>query len=40
MLDDPFAYFDDDKLKAALSLLRRIAEKRQIVYFTASKSRA
>ncbi len=40
MLDDPFAYFDDEKLASALSLLRELSKERQIVYFTASKNRA
>ena len=40
MLDDPFAYFDDKKLSAALALIKEISKERQIVYFTASKNRA
>ena len=40
MLDDPFAYFDDTKISSALTLLNELSKKRQIVYFTASKSRA
>ncbi len=39
MLDDPFAYFDDDKLASAIALINEIGKKRQIVYFTATKSR-
>lgn len=39
MLDDPFAYFDDAKLCAALALLHKLSEERQIIYFTAAKSR-
>ena len=40
MLDDPFAYFDDEKISSALSLLKEISKTRQIIYFTAAKSRA
>ena len=40
MLDDPFAYFDDEKISSALSLLKEISKTRQIIYFTATKSRA
>lgn len=40
MLDDPFAYFDDKKLASALSLLHELSKERQIIYFTAAKSRA
>ncbi len=39
ILDDPFAALDDKKCAAALSLLDGFAEKRQIIYFTCSKSR-
>ena len=39
MLDDPFAYFDDEKLRSALALINEISKERQVVYFTASKSR-
>jgi len=40
MLDDPFAYFDDEKLGQALSLIKKLGEDRQIIYFTATKTRA
>ena len=39
MLDDPFAYFDDSKLASALSLISELSKTRQIIYFTAAKSR-
>ena len=39
ILDDPFVYFDDPRCKAALSLLLKISKKRQVIYFTASRSR-
>ena len=34
LLDDPFAYYDDDRLARAIGLLTRIAEKTQILLFT------
>ena len=40
ILDDPFASFDDGKVRAALSLVERLARDRQIIYFTCSRSRA
>ncbi len=40
ILDDPFAFYDDDKLARALSLLKELSLERQIIYMTASKSRA
>ena len=40
ILDDPFAHFDDGHTALALKLIKRLAEKRQIIYFTCSKSRA
>ncbi len=40
ILDDPFVSFDDKKCGAALNLLSKLGEGRQIIYFTCSKSRA
>ncbi|MBQ7332801.1 MAG: hypothetical protein IJW38_00455 [Clostridia bacterium] len=40
MLDDPFAYFDDEKLASARRLIEKLSNERQIIYFTASESRA
>ena len=40
LLDDPFVSFDDGKVKGALELLDIIAEDKQIIYMTCSKSRA
>ena len=40
ILDDPFASFDDEKTEAALKLLSRLGETKQIIYFTCSESRA
>lgn len=39
ILDDPFISFDDKKAGAALALVREIAKKRQIIYFTCSEAR-
>jgi len=39
VLDDPFCSFDDKKSKSALTLLKKFAKDRQIIYFTCSKSR-
>ncbi len=39
ILDDPFAHFDDDKLKNALSMLRSISKYRQIIYITCTDAR-
>ena len=39
ILDDPFVHFDDARTSRALSTLKRLAEDRQIIYFTCSKSR-
>ena len=39
ILDDPFVSFDDAKVQAALALLEKLGEKRQIIYFTCSESR-
>lgn len=40
ILDDPFAYFDDTRIESAIALLRKLAEERQIIYFTCSGSRS
>ncbi len=40
VIDDAFAYFDSAKLAKAKELLRRLAEKHQIIYMTASDERA
>ncbi len=40
ILDDPFAHFDDKKATAALKLLKKLSETKQIIYFTCSKSRS
>lgn len=39
ILDDPFCAFDDKRLSLALDFTRELAKSRQIIYFTASKSR-
>lgn len=39
ILDDPFVYLDDAKLDKAKRLLLSLSRERQIIYFTASKSR-
>lgn len=39
ILDDPFTAFDDEKTEAALKLLEKLGEGKQIIYFTCSKSR-
>jgi uncharacterized protein YhaN len=39
IFDDPFISFDDAHTKRAAEVLRRIAEQRQIIYFTCSESR-
>ena len=39
-LDDPFCHFDDEKGKKGLELLRKLAEDRQILYFSCSLVRA
>ena len=39
ILDDPFTAFDDEKTDAALKLLSRLGDERQIIYFTCSESR-
>ena len=40
ILDDPFINLDDEKVKAAMELLRRIAKDRQILYVCCHTSRA
>lgn len=40
ILDDPFINLDDEKVKAAMALLRRIARERQILYVCCHTSRA
>ena len=39
ILDDPFVNFDDDKMPAALKLVKDMSEEKQIIYFTCHKSR-
>ena len=39
ILDDPFAYFDDVRLKNALAVIQKLAEEKQIIYFTCAESR-
>ncbi len=39
ILDDPFINLDDDKITAAMALLRRVAEGRQIFYISCHSSR-
>lgn len=39
ILDDPFIAFDDEKAAAALNLLKKLGEEKQIIYFTCSESR-
>ena len=39
ILDDPFAYFDDEKLARALSVLKAVAKEKQVIYLTCSESR-
>ena len=38
ILDDPFANLDDQKAEAGLKLLKKIADKYQIIYLTCSSS--
>ena len=40
ILDDPFAYFDDEKLVGAFKALKAIAREKQIIYLTCTKARA
>ena len=39
ILDDPFINLDDDKISAAMKLLKKIAEERQILYLSCHSSR-
>ena len=39
ILDDPFAYFDDEKLLGAVKVLKAIAKQKQILYLTCTKAR-
>ncbi len=39
ILDDPFAYFDDEKLGGAVKALKAIAKEKQILYLTCTKAR-
>ena len=40
ILDDPFISFDDQRCKRGMALIKKLAEERQILYFTCSQSRA
>ncbi len=40
ILDDPFINLDDNKIDAAMALLKRVAEERQIFYVSCHSSRA
>ena len=40
ILDDPFAYFDDEKLERAISVVNQIGKEKQILYLTCQKSRS
>lgn len=39
ILDDPFIAFDDRHIEKAIAVLKKLSDKRQIFYFTCSKSR-
>lgn len=39
ILDDPFIAFDDTHIEKAISVMKKLASERQIIYFTCSKSR-
>lgn len=39
ILDDPFTNLDADKVRAGLKLLKKLGDKRQILYFTCHESR-
>ena len=39
IMDDPFLSFDDKRISGAAGLVKALAEKRQIIYFTCSESR-
>ena len=40
ILDDPFIAFDDEKVKRAVSVLKKLSSTRQIIYLTCSEARA
>lgn len=40
VMDDPFTALDGERLERAKALVRRIAEEKQIIYFTCSRERA
>lgn len=40
VLDDPFSNLDDEKIKKMESLLQKVSEKNQLVYFSCHSSRA
>lgn len=40
IMDDPFINLDEEKAEAAMRLLKKIAEKYQIIYFTCHSSRS
>ena len=40
ILDDPFLSFDDERVAAALALIDKISEERQVIYLTCSEARA
>jgi hypothetical protein len=39
ILDDPFIAFDDSHIEKAIAVIKKLADDRQIIYFTCSKSR-
>lgn len=39
ILDDPFAYLDDERMQGASSVVRALSNERQIIYLTCVKSR-
>lgn len=39
ILDDPFIAFDDLHIEKAIAVIKKLADDRQIIYFTCSKSR-
>jgi uncharacterized protein YhaN len=40
VLDDPFAYFDDEKLSRSMKLIKEISKKQQVIYLTCTEARA
>jgi len=40
ILDDPFAHLDDKRCAAALKLIKRVSEEKQIIYLTCTKARS